>query len=77
MISRRVFCRLTVTTALFAGIACISTFADAAPSGAPPVETARPTLYLIGDSTVKNGTKGLQGWGHRLPECSIRLRSTW
>lgn len=63
MISRRVFCRLTAATALFAGIACISTFADAAPSGAPPVETARPTLYLIGDSTVKNGTKGLQGWG--------------
>jgi lysophospholipase L1-like esterase len=22
-----------------------------------------PTLYLIGDSTVKNGTAGLQGWG--------------
>ena len=22
-----------------------------------------PTLFIIGDSTVKNGTKGLQGWG--------------
>jgi len=26
-----------------------------------------PTLYLIGDSTVKNGTAGLQGWGTALP----------
>ena len=24
---------------------------------------ALPTLWIIGDSTVKNGTKGLQGWG--------------
>jgi len=23
----------------------------------------KPTLYLIGDSTVRNGTRGLQGWG--------------
>jgi lysophospholipase L1-like esterase len=23
----------------------------------------RPTLYLIGDSTVRNNTRGLQGWG--------------
>ncbi|OZI09491.1 lysophospholipase [Siphonobacter sp. BAB-5385] len=34
--------------------------------------TVRPTLYLIGDSTVKNGSdkgdKGLWGWGHFLPE---------
>jgi len=29
-------------------------------AGAPP---PLPTLYVIGDSTVKNGTKGLQGWG--------------
>ncbi len=32
----------------------------------------KPTLYLIGDSTVKNssdkGEKGLWGWGHFLPE---------
>ena len=23
----------------------------------------RPTLFLIGDSTVRNNTRGLQGWG--------------
>src|SRR5215471_13283085 len=28
----------------------------------PPV-TARPTLFLIGDSTVNTPTKGVQGWG--------------
>jgi lysophospholipase L1-like esterase len=33
-------------------------------AGDPP---ATPTLFLIGDSTVKNGTKGLQGWGTSLP----------
>lgn len=34
--------------------------ASAAP---PPAVGLLPTLYIIGDSTVKNGTKGLQGWG--------------
>src|ERR1044071_7869278 len=24
---------------------------------------AKPTLWLIGDSTVRNNTRGLQGWG--------------
>jgi len=26
-------------------------------------QTARPTLYLIGDSTVRNATRGQMGWG--------------
>jgi lysophospholipase L1-like esterase len=26
----------------------------------------KPTVFLIGDSTVKNGTRGLQGWGECL-----------
>ncbi len=37
---------------------CIST-AHADDNPIKPI----PTLYLIGDSTVKNGTKGQQGWG--------------
>ena len=32
--------------------------------GAEP--TTRPTLWLIGDSTVKNGTSGEKGWGEVL-----------
>jgi lysophospholipase L1-like esterase len=30
------------------------------------VATNKPTLFIIGDSTVKNGTKGQQGWGERI-----------
>lgn len=37
--------------------------ADATTPAAPKL----PTLFLIGDSTVNNGTKGLQGWGTALP----------
>jgi rhamnogalacturonan acetylesterase len=29
---------------------------------------AEPVIYIIGDSTVKNGTKGLKGWGEFLAE---------
>src|SRR5689334_14788892 len=29
---------------------------------------SRPTLYLIGDSTVNTPTKGQQGWGSPLPD---------
>lgn len=28
----------------------------------------KPTLYIIGDSTVKNGTKGQKGWGEVIGE---------
>src|SRR4051812_34860798 len=28
--------------------------------------SSAPTLWLIGDSTVKNGTKGLRGWGEEI-----------
>jgi len=34
-------------------------------AGAAPV-TNRPTLFIIGDSTVRNGTKGQMGWGEVL-----------
>jgi sialate O-acetylesterase len=29
----------------------------------PPAKRTDPTLFLIGDSTVKNGTSGFEGWG--------------
>ena len=31
-------------------------------------QTLTPTLFIIGDSTVKNSTKGQQGWGDPLAE---------
>ena len=38
--------------------------AAAAPSSRP-AET-KPTLFIVGDSTVRNGTRGQQGWGDPL-----------
>ena len=38
--------------------------ATVAKTNAPaPEAAARPVLYLIGDSTVRNGTRGQMGWG--------------
>lgn len=37
-------------------------------SPAANVDPALPTVWLIGDSTVQNGTKGLEGWGSELPK---------
>jgi lysophospholipase L1-like esterase len=35
-------------------------------AGAADEERTRPTLFLVGDSTVKTNTKGQQGWGDPL-----------
>lgn len=35
-------------------------------AGQIAVQAAPPTLFIVGDSTVKNGTKGEQGWGDPL-----------
>lgn len=40
----------------------LAIFACPLPAADPP----RPTLFLVGDSTVKTGTKGQQGWGDPL-----------
>jgi rhamnogalacturonan acetylesterase len=45
---------LLLAAALIAGAAT-------APADEPPATI--PTLYIVGDSTVRNGTKGQQGWG--------------
>lgn len=37
------------------------------PPTVPSQVANRPTLYLIGDSTVNNGTRGQMGWGTALP----------
>jgi lysophospholipase L1-like esterase len=46
-----------------AGAALLAVLALAA---AADEERGRPTLFLVGDSTVKTGTKGQQGWGDPL-----------
>jgi lysophospholipase L1-like esterase len=47
--------RLPAAVVVFLGLAA------AAPADEP--DPQRPTLFIVGDSTVKNGTKGQQGWG--------------
>src|SRR6476620_5970302 len=32
----------------------------------PPDTHALPTLFIVGDSTVKNGTRGAFGWGEKI-----------
>ena len=52
-----------------AGIIALTAFVMAAigfapaHAGAQTQPTTRPTVYLVGDSTVKVGTAGQQGWG--------------
>lgn len=53
---------------------CFAACAAAALLGAPsPADStgpagSLPTLFIVGDSTVRNGTPGQQGWGERLGE---------
>lgn len=51
--------------ALFAGLAAAfaASAAPAASPGATTTAAAKPTLYLIGDSTVRNNANGGLGWG--------------
>jgi lysophospholipase L1-like esterase len=41
----------------------LAVFMSAVTPVAPAQQTAKPTVFLIGDSTVKNGTRGQAGWG--------------
>jgi lysophospholipase L1-like esterase len=60
--SRRAFCLSAIATL------AATRFANAAPDPSPPAESSKPALFIAGDSTVRNGTKGQQGWGERLGE---------
>src|SRR5262249_38791351 len=40
--------------------------APGAVTAVPPPGDKRPTLFIVGDSTVKNGTKGQMGWGEAI-----------
>ncbi len=46
----------------------LSSLLIAASVAATPSET-KPTLYIVGDSTVHNGTRGQQGWGEPIKAC--------
>lgn len=66
-----------VSTALFAAMSVGLSGASRAEEAAPAAEATRlPTLWIIGDSTVKNGTRGQQGWGDPIADYfdSARIR---
>jgi len=46
----------------FTALAVLGLFAGSAAAADP----GRPTLFIVGDSTVKNRTRGQQGWGEPL-----------
>ena len=46
-------------------IAAVALVAARVPAEA---QTGKPTLFLIGDSTVKVGTSGQVGWGERIAD---------
>jgi lysophospholipase L1-like esterase len=61
-LSRRAFCLGAIATLV------ATTIADAADDASAHSDSTKPTLFIAGDSTVRNGTKGQQGWGERLGE---------
>lgn len=46
----------------------IAAIAFASPRQATHAQTGKPTLFLIGDSTVNVGTTGQVGWGERIAD---------
>lgn len=69
--SRRNFCSCQSITILSLIIALSWLPAQRAQAADAP---RLPTLFLIGDSTVNNGTKGLEGWGTALPSFFDRTK---
>ncbi len=54
----------SVTALMTGALVITSAFAFCHPRAlADDIATAKPTLYIIGDSTVHNPGKGLKGWG--------------
>jgi hypothetical protein len=45
------------------------------PIFAAETNATRPTLFIIGDSTVKNSGQGLQGWGSPIQYFLTRTKS--
>lgn len=57
-------CRLLILSALSVSL-CLS-FLLCRQSSVSAEEGSKPTLFIVGDSTVKNSTLGQQGWGDPL-----------
>lgn len=59
--------RLLIALWLVSGVFGVAEFESWVGAAAAPPQSERrlPALFIIGDSTVNNSTKGLQGWGAR------------
>lgn len=60
-----------LSLALLGLLANLAVAQDTPVTNVKPIPAAQehlPTLWLIGDSTVRNGTKGLMGWGDPIKE---------
>ena len=52
-----------ILPALLLGCSTPAPVAKPPAASPPPPQAAKPVVYLIGDSTVNNGTRGQMGWG--------------
>jgi len=56
----------SMVSLFIAFVAVVSGWAATPEAGSATAGSAKPTLFLIGDSTVRNGTRGQMGWGTAL-----------
>jgi rhamnogalacturonan acetylesterase len=54
----------SLATGLIGLLLSLASVASADDTPTPP--PGKPTLFIVGDSTVRNGTRGQQGWGDPL-----------
>ncbi|HEV7300694.1 MAG TPA: rhamnogalacturonan acetylesterase [Tepidisphaeraceae bacterium] len=62
------FCIAVLLTATLAAYVNGQAAPTTAPADSKADADARPTLWIIGDSTVRNNTKGQRGWGDPIKE---------
>src|SRR5947207_9353553 len=55
-------------------VALLLTSAAFGPDGPPATRPGLPTLYVIGDSTVNNSGRGMQGWGTPIADLFDRTK---
>jgi rhamnogalacturonan acetylesterase len=72
-------CSLLMASALIAAgapllVAPRTVAGAAAESGNAPAHHAKPTLFIIGDSTVRNRTRGQLGWGDPIADLFDRTK---
>jgi lysophospholipase L1-like esterase len=57
---------IIITTACIVAAAFAPISAQTRPAADIPIDPSKPTVFLVGDSTVRNGTPGQEGWGSQI-----------